>query len=101
MGVDKPIWKSKYPLVRVSPRFRFLRGNHLPHAGRPAAHLPIRAVVHHFKWRNRLLNALRKTRGAGSNQHEMDAYRRWLEANGLRVPADPIAARACSNWAIS
>lgn len=81
-----PIWKSKYPLAFVGARFSNARGNHLPHAGSPSAHMPIRGVVHHFKWRGRLLRSLLRERGARSNQREQEGYRRWLETNDFRLP---------------
>jgi glycosyltransferase involved in cell wall biosynthesis len=90
MDVLSPIWKSRYPLVRVGERFSLLRGNHLPHAGRATAHLPIRGVVHHFNWRDRLLRSIKEKRGAGSNQDEIGAHRRWREANDCRVPSEGL-----------
>jgi glycosyltransferase involved in cell wall biosynthesis len=90
MNLREPIWKSKYPLVRVGDQFRLVRGNHLPHSGRATAHLPIRGVVHHFKWRDRLLRSVEEKRGAGSNQHDVDAYKQWLEENDSRLPSEGL-----------
>ncbi len=98
MGVARPIWKSKYPLVRVGPRFRLSNGNHFPSNGRAVAHLPIRGVAHHFKWRDRLAQSIARVRGEGSNQHEQDAYRRWLEGHDGRLPT--VGLRPCSRSAL-
>ena len=86
MGLEVPIWKSKYPLTRVGPTFSIKRGNHLPPNGRSVAHLPLRAVLHHFKWRDRLVHAFAAPRGPLSNQAEMDAYSQWLGENGNLLP---------------
>ena len=86
MGLEVPIWKSKYPLTRVGPTFSIKRGNHLPPNGRSVAHLPLRAVLHHFKWRDRLVHAFAAPRGPLSNQAEMDAYGQWLGENGNLLP---------------
>ena len=98
MGVARPIWKSKYPLVRVGPRFRLSNGNHFPSNGRAAAHLPIRGVAHHFKWRDRLARSIARARGEGSNQHEQDTYRRWLEGHDGRLPT--VGLKPCSRSAL-
>jgi hypothetical protein len=86
MNVPFPIWKSKYPLVRFGPQSRLSRGHHLPSTGRPSAHVPIRGILHHFKWRDRLLRSISRIRGESSNQREQDAYRFWLEAHEFRLP---------------
>src|SRR5690606_22298025 len=90
MIAPPPIWKSKYPLAFVGARFSNMRGNHLPHAGAPSAHMPIRGVVHHFKWRDRLFRSVVRERGARSNQREQDGYRNWLEGNGFRLPVQGL-----------
>lgn len=82
MGLEKPAWKSKYPLARVGPNFVYQRGNHLPGNSRSVAHVPIRAVMHHFKWRQSLLKAFEKERGEGTNAGEMAVYRRFIESHG-------------------
>ncbi len=88
MGLEWPAWKAKYPLMRVTPDFEMRRGNHLPPNGRPLDHAPIRAVVHHYKWRKALIAALDRPRGEGSNLGEMAVYRAWLEENDGRLPTD-------------
>jgi glycosyltransferase involved in cell wall biosynthesis len=82
MGLEKPAWKSKYPLARVGPHFVYQRGNHLPGNSGSVAHMPIRAVMHHFKWRKSLLKAFEQERGEGTNSGEMAVYRRYLESHG-------------------
>ena len=98
MGVARPIWKSKYPLVRVGPRFWLSNGNHFPSNGHAVAHLPIRGVAHHYKWRDRLAQSIARVRGEGSNQHEQDTYRRWLEGHDGRLPT--VGLRPCSRSAL-
>jgi len=93
MDTELPLWKTKYPLLRVGPAFRLWMGNHHPANGRAAMHLPIRGVLHHFKWRDRLLRSVSRQRGepgARGNQVEQDAYRRWFEENGRRIPTDGL-----------
>ncbi len=90
MNVRFPIWKNKYPLIQIGPAFRLARGFHMPAGGRPVAQVPIRAVLHHFKWRDRLLRAVERRRGEGSNQTEQDAYRAWLEAHEFRLPTEGL-----------
>ncbi len=59
MGSRGPIWKGKYPLVmRRARTSSFRHGNHFPSYGRAVAHLPIHGVAHHFKWRDRLMQAI-------------------------------------------
>jgi glycosyltransferase involved in cell wall biosynthesis len=82
MGLEKPAWKSKYPLARVGANFVYQRGNHLPGNSRSVAHVPIRAVMHHFKWRKSLLSAFEQERGEGTNFGEMAVYRRYIESHG-------------------
>jgi glycosyltransferase involved in cell wall biosynthesis len=82
MGLEKPAWKSKYPLARIGPHFVYQRGNHLPGNSRSVAHMPLRAVMHHFKWRKSLLKAFEQERGEGTNSGEMAVYRRYLESQG-------------------
>ena len=98
MGVPYPIWKNKYPLVRLGPQLRLSRGHHLPTAGRPSAHFPIRAVLHHFKWRDRLVRSTSRIRGEGSNQREQDAYRAWLENHAFRLPT--VGLKRCNRAAL-
>ena len=86
MNVTYPIWKNKYPLVRVGPQFTLSRGRHHPSTGRPSAHIPIRGVLHHFKWRDRLLRSVSRFRGEGTSQRQQDAYRIWLEEHDFRLP---------------
>ena len=50
-------------------------------------------MLHHFKWRDRLLRSFSRTR-ANANQHEQDAYRLWLEQNGSRLPTEGL--KPCS-----
>jgi len=90
MGIANSIWKGKYPLARVGPKFRTTRGNHLPHLERAAALAPIRGVLHHFKWRDRLPSAIGQKRGEDSNSSEMKAYGSWLESHGGRVPVEGL-----------
>jgi len=90
MEIANTIWKGKYPLVRVGPRFRTTRGNHLPHLERAAALAPIRAVLHHFKWRDRLPSAIGMERGEDSNSSEMKSYGSWLERHEGRVPVEGL-----------
>ena len=90
MNVPYPVWKNKYPLVRIGPTFRLARGFHMPTGGRPVAQVPIRAALHHFKWRDRLMRAVGRRRGAGSNQIEQDAYGAWLEAHDFRLPTEGL-----------
>ncbi len=90
MNTAFPIWKGKYPLARISPRFRLSRGNHFPSNGRPVAHLPIRGVVNHFKWRDRLMQSIGRTRRGLSNQSEQDAYSRWLGEHDGCLPTDGL-----------
>ena len=87
LGLELPAWRSKYPLARVGANLVYKRGNHLPSNGRSVAHVPIRAVMHHFKWRKSLLKAFEQERGEGTNSDEMAIYRRYLESHG-RLPLD-------------
>ncbi len=87
MGLEKPAWKSKYPLARVGPNFVYQRGNHLPGNSRSVAHSPFRAVMHHFKWRKSLLKAFEQERGEGTNFGEMSVYRDYIESHGS-LPLD-------------
>ncbi|NDC63341.1 MAG: hypothetical protein EBZ59_04990, partial [Planctomycetia bacterium] len=82
MGLEKPAWKSKYPLAKIGPRFVYQRGNHLPGNSRSVAHAPFRAVMHHFKWRRRIFSAFEQERGEGTNSGEMAVYRDYLAAHG-------------------
>ncbi|NDC64204.1 MAG: glycosyltransferase, partial [Planctomycetia bacterium] len=93
MGLERPAWKSKYPLARIGPRFAYQRGNHLPGNHRSVAHVPIRGVVHHFKWRSRLLDAFAQERGEGTNFAEMAVYRRYVGTHG-RLPTE--LAKSCT-----
>ena len=86
MQTESTVWKTKYPLARVTPDFKIDRGNHWPPVPRPQAHLPMRGVVHHFKWRAALKTALDLPRGPSSNHYEMNAYRRWLDTHADRLP---------------
>jgi len=97
MGLAVPAWKSKYPLARVGPSFKYQRGNHLPGNSRSVAHVPIRAVMHHFKWRGQLREAFARERGEGTNHGEMAVYRRWLEEHAT-LPMD--GAKPCSREAL-
>jgi len=93
MGLEHPAWKSKYPLARIGPHFTYQRGNHLPGNSRSVAHVPIRGVVHHFKWRRRLLEAFSQERGEGTNFAEMAVYRRYINTHG-RLPT--ALAKPCT-----
>lgn len=97
MGLASPAWKSKYPLARVGKDFVYQRGNHLPGNFRSVSHVPVRAVLHHFKWRSRLHDAFARERGEGTNFGEMAVYRRWLEEHG-RLPME--GAKPCSREAL-
>lgn len=97
MGLASPAWKSKYPLARVGKDFVYQRGNHLPGNFRSVAHVPVRAVLHHFKWRSRLHEAFARERGEGTNFGEMAVYRRWLEEHG-RLPM--VGAKRCTRGAL-
>jgi glycosyltransferase involved in cell wall biosynthesis len=97
MGLASPVWKSKYPLARVGRNFAYQRGNHLPGNSRSVAHVPVRAVLHHFKWRSRLRDGFARERGEGTNFGEMAVYRRWIEEHG-RLPMK--GARRCTREAL-
>ncbi len=88
MGVERATWKSKYPLLLVSDRTVRKRGNHLPPNDWPAERAPLRAVVHHFKWRDVLLKSLQNKRQEESGVHEYDAYSAWLSVHDNRLPID-------------
>ncbi len=92
MNTAFPVWKSKYPLVRIGPKFRFSQGNHHPSNGRAAMHLPIRGVLHHFKWRDRLLRSISRKRGEiekqQGNQEEQNSYQLWLLEHDSCVPME-------------
>jgi glycosyltransferase involved in cell wall biosynthesis len=90
MEVPGSVWKGKYPLVRVGENFRTTRGNHLPHLGRAAALTPVRAVMHHFKWRDRLRGALGKTGGANSHSTVAQSHGAFLEKNDWRLPVEGL-----------
>jgi O-antigen biosynthesis protein len=76
--------KQSYPLVRARAGLR-LRP-HLPATGRPAAHLPIRGVLHHFGWRDRLLRPMAVTGGFDAGDRLIERSRVWLQEHGLRLP---------------
>jgi len=86
MQTERPVWKTKYPLAKVTSDFKIDRGNHWPSVKGAQAHLPIRGVVHHYKWRAALKSALDLTRGPSSNRDEMASYRHWLNTHGDRLP---------------
>jgi len=97
MGLATPAWTSKYPLARVGADFTYQRGNHLPGNFRSVAHVPVRAVLNHFKWRSRLHEAFTRERGEGTNFSEMAAYRRWLKEHE-RLPME--GAKPCTREAL-
>ncbi len=86
IGLDSAIWKSKFPLIKVSAKTKRKRGNHLPPNDFPAERTPMRAVIHHFKWRAPLLGNLKRVRGPESAESEQVQYRAWLEGNDNRLP---------------
>lgn len=86
LGVELPIWKAKFPLMKVTEDCRIRLGNHLPPTGMPAEHAPIRGLVHHFKWRKTLHLALSLPRGEDANPHEMQAYAAWIRDRDARLP---------------
>ncbi len=88
MGVDRAIWKSKFPLFLVGERTARKRGNHLPPNDWPAERAPLRAVVHHFKWRKTLLESLERERKKESGTHEYEAYNAWLSGHDNLVPVE-------------
>ena len=88
MGVASPVWKTKYPLARVTDDFKIDRGNHWPPNPMSLAHAPVRGVVHHVKWRATLHEALDSPRGQSSNYDEMEAFGRWLERHDGRLPLE-------------
>ncbi|MGI9437049.1 MAG: glycosyltransferase [Geminicoccaceae bacterium] len=94
MGLEWPTWKAKFPLMRVTANFSMRRGNHLPPNGSSVDHAPIRAVVHHLKWRAALHVAMSLPRGPGSNSHEMQVYQAWLNDHDGKLPT--AGARLCS-----
>lgn len=96
MGVERPVWKSKYPLARVGAAFHIDRGNHWPPNPMSLAHAPIRGVVHHLKWRAALLEAFELERGPSSNTDEMTSFKRWLDEHDGKLPmvnARPVDRR--------
>ena len=86
LGVASPIWKTKFPLMKVTEDCRIRLGNHLPPTGMPAEHAPIRGLVHHFKWRENLHLALSLPRGEDANPEEMRAYAEWIRNHEARLP---------------
>lgn len=78
MGMHPPTWKSKYPFARIGPDFVYQRCNHLQGNSRSLAHVPVRAVLHHFKWRSRLFDAFTRERGEGEKAGEMAVYGHYL-----------------------
>ena len=88
MGVDRAIWKTKFPLFLVGDKTVRKRGNHLPPNDWPAERAPLRAVVHHFKWRDALLKSLKNERQEESGTHEYDAYGDWLSSHDNRLPIE-------------
>ena len=94
MGVENPVWKTKYPLAKVTEHYAMDRGNHWPSNPMSLAHAPIRGIVHHLKWRSALLEAFESERGGTSNAYEMSHYQRWLHKNDNKLPTEQ--ARPCS-----
>ncbi len=94
MGLERPAWKTKFPLVRVTAGFRMQRGNHLPPNGRSIDHAPIRGVIHRFKWRAAARTILTSPDGADANCRATRACRRWLADHDDRLPTR--GARPCS-----
>ncbi|MGH6922435.1 MAG: glycosyltransferase, partial [Propylenella sp.] len=90
MDGPEPIRKTKYPLVRVATGLRLPGNAHLPHTGRASAYHPIRGVLHHYHWRDRLSGAVGQGQLRIADQYEHDAYRRWLEAHDFCVPAEGL-----------
>ncbi|MGH1478400.1 MAG: glycosyltransferase [Geminicoccales bacterium] len=98
MGVASPVWKTKYPISRVGDKFSIDRGNHWPPNPVSLAHLPIRAIVHHLKWRAALTGAFEAERGPSSNSDEMSCFKQWLDSHDGRLPM--THARAYSREAM-
>jgi len=88
MGLKNPAWKDKYPIALITPSFTSKSGNHLPPNDEVCSHAPLRAVVHHYKWRSALNHAFSQKRGKNSNAHEMDLYQAYLEENGGKLPVE-------------
>jgi hypothetical protein len=87
MGPGLPTSKSRYPLMRLGAQFAPSGRHHQPSSGRPSAHIPIRGVLHHFKWRDGLLSSRSGASRAGpERRRQEDAYRFWLEQHDFRLP---------------
>jgi glycosyltransferase involved in cell wall biosynthesis len=98
MGVRSPVWKTKYPLAKVTEGFGIERGNHWPPTPTSLAQAPVRGIVHHLKWRAALLEAFELERGTTSNSDEMASYRQWLLSHDGKLPTAP--AWPCSREAL-
>jgi glycosyltransferase involved in cell wall biosynthesis len=94
MGVPTPVGKLVFPLALVTPAFRFVQGRHFPLNPQAGLLAPIRAVVHHFKWRATFPQALMLPRRAEPNEQEQRAYRAWLQRHHGKLPTE--GALPCS-----
>ena len=82
-------WRNKVPLFLVQDDSSVVMGHHVSPTPDVSHSLPLRAVVHHFKWRRATLQALpRRRRQMQANGWEVDGYGRYLEANGQRLPLE-------------
>ena len=97
MAIERPPWLAKFPLFFVFGTTIVKKGHHLPPNGISPLHAPIRAAVHHFKWRAALGRSFELREIEGGNTAMTAVYRRWLEGHDHRLPTDgavPYSRRA-------
>ena len=83
-GGARPL-KTKYTLTKVAKGHLVQHGFHFPMNGGGTCHLPLRAILNHFKFRAPLLKAARAYRAEDANPTEMAAYSAYLESHESRV----------------
>ena len=94
-----PPWLEKAPLFLVHDGTELALGHHLPPDGLARSPLPLRAVVHHFKWRAGLVESQRRRcREPLTNAHEVLALSGALEETGGLLPIE--GAFECSRHAL-
>ncbi len=90
MQVEAPIPKTTYPLAYVGESFRLSGGNHLPHSGQASAHLPIRGVLHHYAWRDCIVDMAADKRELSDDQVDGDELQSWLAEHDFCLPTEGL-----------
>ncbi len=79
--------RNKVPLFLVQDDTHIIMGHHVSPTPDVSHSVPLRGVVHHFKWRYATRLAVpRRRKAVHANGWEVDGYGRYLEANRWRLP---------------